>query len=392
MTFMFATGIENSIPLIGSGTHRVDQYEKCGHYRHWKQDFASVVESGIPFLRYGAPLHTTHVGAGKYDWSFADETFTELRRLGITPIMDLCHFGLPSWLGDFQNPDWPIHFGEYAKAFATRYPWIKHYTPVNEMFVCSMFSAYYGWWNEQKSDFTSLVMASKTIAKANILAMQAILSVRPDALFIQAESMEFFHPESPEAIPHCDLMNEIRFLCLDLSYGKMLSEPLHKFTTEHGMDDTDRRWFVEQGRTLPRENCILGIDYYITNERYVRGDGSSYSSGDILGLASVAKQYHDRYGLPMMHSETNMADNDTGASAAWLRKQWTGLMGLRASGVPVVGFTWFSLGDQVDWCSALRENAGRVNAVGLFDMDRKIRPAGTTYRDLIGAWSPVLNS
>ena len=41
-----------------------------------------------------------------------------MRRLGIVPIIDLVHFGLPDWLGDFQNPDWPSYFAEYARRFA----------------------------------------------------------------------------------------------------------------------------------------------------------------------------------------------------------------------------------------------------------------------------------
>ena len=34
LSFMFATGIENSIPTIDNGRTRIDQMEKCGHYRH----------------------------------------------------------------------------------------------------------------------------------------------------------------------------------------------------------------------------------------------------------------------------------------------------------------------------------------------------------------------
>jgi hypothetical protein len=49
-----------------------------------------------------------------YDWDFTDETFTELRRLGIHPIADLCHLSMPDWAGDFQNPEWPELFGEYT--------------------------------------------------------------------------------------------------------------------------------------------------------------------------------------------------------------------------------------------------------------------------------------
>ena len=49
----------------------------------------------------------------------------EMRKLGIVPIIDLLHFGLPDWLGDFQNPDWPNYFAEYARTFAERYPWVR---------------------------------------------------------------------------------------------------------------------------------------------------------------------------------------------------------------------------------------------------------------------------
>jgi len=63
---------------------------------------------------------------------------------------------------------------------------------------------------------------------------------------------------------------------------------------------------------------------------------------------------------------------------------------VRNDGVPIVGFTWYSLTDQVDWDSALRENNGRMNPVGLYDLDRNIRPVGTAYQPLIADWYQVL--
>ena len=100
-------------------------------------------------LRYGPPLHKTFIGPGRYDWSFADMTFAEIERRNIVPIVDLCHFGVPDWIGNFQNPDFPDLFASYAEDFARRFPWVQLYTPVNEMFICAQFSAAYGWWNEQ---------------------------------------------------------------------------------------------------------------------------------------------------------------------------------------------------------------------------------------------------
>ena len=55
-----------------------------------------------------------------------------------------------------------------------------------------------------------------------------------------------------------------------------------------------------------------------------------------------------------------------------------------------MGFTWYSLIDQVDWDTALRENNGRVNALGLCDINRRKRPVGHTYQRLIQQWKHML--
>ncbi|WP_321575696.1 hypothetical protein [Mesorhizobium sp. B2-1-8] len=117
----------------------------------------------------------------------------------------------------FQNPDFPRLFERYAHDCATRFPWIQLYAPVNEMFICATFSARWGWWNEQLSTDTAFVTALKHIVKANVVAMRAILQARPDAIFIQSESSEYFHADSPEAIGKADRLNSQRLLSLDLN-------------------------------------------------------------------------------------------------------------------------------------------------------------------------------
>ena len=68
-------------------------------------------------------------------------------------------------------------------------------------------------------------------------------------------------------------------------------------------------------------------------------------------------------------------------------------MGQRAEGPQhrrAVGFTWYSLTDQMDWDTALREENNRVTPVGLYDLDRNIRPVGRCYKQLIKDWCDVL--
>jgi len=386
--FMFCTGIENSYPTVNGGTVRVDEMERCGHYTHWRTDFALVRELGVRFLRYGPPLHRTWLGADRYDWEFADLTFAELQRQGIYPIADLCHFGVPDWIGNFQNPDFPALFASYAEAFARRYPWVQLYTPVNEMYICALFSAAYGWWNEQLTSDRAFVTALKHIVQANVLAMRRILEARPDAIFIQSESSEYYHADNPAAIGRAEQLNARRFLSLDLNYGRRVDSEMYEYLMDNGMQRHEYGYFME--RHL-KHHCIMGNDYYMTNEHRVSADGATRAAGEVFGYCEITAQYHQRYLLPVMHTETNLREGPNGDEAVnWLWKEWANVLRVRNRGMPIVGFTWYSLTDQVDWDSALREDNRRVDALGLFDLDRNIRAVGRAYKELITAWRDVL--
>jgi beta-glucosidase/6-phospho-beta-glucosidase/beta-galactosidase len=385
--FMFSTGIENSYPNIKlpDGTcKRVDEMEKCGHYKYWQTDFLLVKELGIEYLRYGPPLFSTHTGPGQYDWAFSDQVFNRLRELEICPIVDLCHFGVPDWLGNFQNPDFPYYFAEYAEAFAKRFPDLQLYTPINEIFIAAMFSAQYGWWNECLASDEAFVTALKHICKANVMAMHAILRIQPEATFIQSESSEYFHAIDPAASPLARFLNQKRFLSLDLTYGYPLNVPMYNYLTSNGMTREEYQWFSDN---QVKGRCIMGNDYYVTNEHIVHADGHTQASGEIFGYYVITAQYYRRYRLPIMHTETNIK---MPACVEWLLKQWANVHRLKHDGIPVIGFTWYSLTHQVDWDSALRNDAGNVNKLGLYDLDRKIMPVGKAYKKLIHQWKDII--
>jgi beta-glucosidase/6-phospho-beta-glucosidase/beta-galactosidase len=362
--------------------------ELCRHYDLWRRDFDCVQEQGIRFLRYGPPIHRTWLAPQRYDWSFADVAFNDLRQRDITPIVDLCHFGVPDWLENFQNPQFPDLFEEYAGDFARRFPWVQLYTPVNEMFICAQFSAAYGWWNEQLSDDRSFVTALKHIVKANVLAMHAILEVRPDAIFVQSESSEYFHAENPAAIKPAERLNSRRFLSLDLNYGRRIDSEMYEFLMDNGLTREEYHFFLDYDL---KQHCIMGNDYYWTNEHRVHADGSTRASGEVFGYTEITRQYYERYHLPVMHTETNLVQGPNGDEAVfWLWKEWANVLRVRNSGIPIVGFTWYSLTDQVDWDTALRQQNGRVNPLGLYDLDRNIRPVGEAYKQIIHDWHEVL--
>ena len=382
--FLFATGIENSYPTLPGGV-RIDQMEKCGHYARWEEDFALVREMGLGALRYGPPYYRTHAAPDRFDWELADAPMQRLRELGVEVIADLCHFGVPSWLGGFQDPAFPVLFADYARAFARRYPWVRYYTPVNEIFVCASFSALRGWWNECEASDAAFVRALRNLCMAHELAVEAILAERPDAVIVQGESIEHFHAAGRAASREADRWNAIKFLSLDLTLGRELAPGMAGYLNAHGVTSNELSFFRERRAVGQR---WLGVDYYPTCEHRVAASGRSTTAWRGLGFRTLVAQYYQRYGIPIFHCETNRASR---LAVVWLDEQWGDIMHLRAAGVPIRGFTWYSLTDQMDWQYALRWERNHVHPVGLYDLQRRPRPVAQRYREIIAQWGAVLS-
>ena len=382
--FMFATGIECSNPTIANGRIRRDQLAECGHYERWREDLALTRELGLRVLRYGLPIHKVFLGENKYDWEFADLVMGEMRRLEIVPILDLLHFGLPDWIGNFQNPELPVLFAGYCDAVAERYPWVRYYTPVNEIFVTAKLSAKDGVWNEQLKTDRGFVTALKHLVAASILGTQAIARRRPDCVIVQSESAEYVHEAKASPSREVILANKQRFISLDLLYGHAPDADIGHYLMDNGLTREEYDWFMAGE---PPGFQVMGNDYYGRNEHILKPDGTMCPAEDVLGWYQITKQYYRRYKKPVMHTETNVFDADS--APTWLWKQWINVLQMRADGVPVLGFTWYSLIDQIDWDTALGEKNNRVNACGLFNLKRKPRPVADAYRQLLAEFGQI---
>jgi len=382
--FMFATGIECSNPTIEHGRVRRDLLEECGHYARWRDDLRLTAELGLKVIRYGLPIHRIFMGPDRYDWEFADQVMAEIRRLGLTPILDLMHFGVPDWLGNFQNPELPIHFAAYCDAVAARYPWVRYFTPVNEIYISARSSALDGLWNEQLKSDRGFVTALKHLVAASIMGTQAIANRRPDCIIVQSESAEYVHEARATPTPAVTLTNKQRFLSLDLLYAHQFDADVAVWLFDNGLTRDEYDWFMAGE---PPGYQIMGNDYYGRNERILLPDGSMCPSQDVLGWYQITHEYYARYKKPVMHTETNVFEAD--AAPTWLWKQWMNVLRMRGDGVPVLGFTWYSLIDQVDWDVGLSVKNGTVNACGLYDFARNPRPVAAAYRALLAEFGQI---
>ncbi|MFN2394026.1 MAG: family 1 glycosylhydrolase, partial [Pyrinomonadaceae bacterium] len=189
-------------------------------------------------------------------------------------------FGVPGWIGDFQNPELPIHFADYADAVASRYPWVRYYTPVNEIYVTARVSAKEGKWNEQLKTDRAFVTAMKHLVAANTLACHSIAHRRPDAIIVQSESAEFTHEGYATPSDEVGLSNKLRFLSLDLLYAHPPDAEVLMYLFDNGMTREEYEWKM---RGEPPGYQIMGNDYYGRNERIRKPDGSTCTAEDVLG-------------------------------------------------------------------------------------------------------------
>ena len=143
-------------------------------------------------------------------------------------------------------------------------------------------------------------------------------------------------------------------------------------------------WFM---KGEPPGYQIMGNDYYGRNEHMALPDGTMLQAEDVLGWYQITHTYFERYHKPVMHTETNHFDPDF--APTWLWKQWMNILRMRQDSIPVLGFTWYSLTDQMDWDTGLAEQNNHVNECGLFDLNRKPRKVKAAYDQLLKEFGQI---
>ncbi|WP_276752104.1 family 1 glycosylhydrolase [Chlorogloeopsis fritschii] len=176
-------GVECTVNRVGD--EYFDQLEYNGHATRLN-DLDLFAELGIHAIRY--PVLWERIapnGLENANWSWADERLGRLRELGIRPIVGLVHHGSGPRYTSLVDPEFPEKLALYACAVADRYPWITHYTPVNEPLTTARFSGMYGHWYPHGRDDLTFARTLLVECRAIALSMQAIRKVNSNAALLR---------------------------------------------------------------------------------------------------------------------------------------------------------------------------------------------------------------
>ena len=352
--FTWATGIEDTfIQHARPRLRALDEYELTQHYKLWKSDIDLVAATSVQAVRWGIPWHIVQPTPDKWDWEWTDKALEHLVSVkGLTPILDLMHYGTPKWLDNsFINANYPARVAEYAAAVVSRYKsLVRYYTPLNEPMVNASMSGYKAEWPPYLSGDDGYVKLALAISRGIVLTTRAIKSEQPEAVTVQVEALwhTFTRDESLET--RAARANARQFLCFDLATGRLGEDhTLIDYLHENGVTASDLDWFQEK----PVSFDIFGANYYPWSyaELRMHQNGTPYTvvrraSGHKIEI--ILRSAWERYQIPIMITETS-SNGNVKARARWMDETVDTVCSLREEGIPIIGYTWFPLFTMVDW-------------------------------------------
>ncbi len=373
-SFTWGVGIEcSTLPHL-----KIDQFNWTQHDRQWREDLARVRETGATHLRYAIPWHWMEPERGRYDWSRADERIDAIRDAGIEPMMDVMHFGTPLWLKQaVGDPEFPEALEELAARMTERYrDRVKIWCPVNEPLVCALFAGDFGFWPPHSRKWRGYMPVLSRIAQATSRAIRAVRRSAPEATVLLCDTAEHYKTRHEELRGEVALRNLRRFVLMDLITGRVdHHHPLFGWLTSYGFSELDLDWL----RANPQSPDVIGLDYYPHGDwqlDYENGRLSQRRADVPARLRGVARQYFDRYGLPMLVTETSIEGKPINREI-WLEQLVEDAAELRGEGIPLLGLVWWPLFDHLDWDGAMTHRVGKLHEVGLFKL---VRQADGTLR------------
>ncbi len=323
------------------------------------------------------------------DWRWTDFCLGKLKALGIRPVVGLLHHGSGPRYTDLLDPEFPEKLAAFAALVARRYPWIDAYTPVNEPLTTARFSGLYGHWFPHHRDDRSFLRVLVNECRGVALAMRAIRQVNPGALLLQTDDLGRTF-STPALSYQAEFENERRWLTWDLLRGAVdRQHPLWSYFEWTGFDLSALLPF--QSEPCPAD--IIGINYYVTSERYLDecvenyptelwGNNGRQAYADdaavrsrpngLAGIESLLRETARRYDAPIVLSEVHLGCCEEEEQLRWFAEAWRSAESGRANGIDVLAVTAWSLLGSFDWDNLVTERRGRYEP-GVFDIRQGTR-------------------
>ena len=373
----------------------------CDHYHRWREDVAIMKELGLKSYRFSVSWsRVLPEGTGRVNekgLQFYRDLCDALIEAGIKPLVTLYHWDLPTALykkGGWKNPESPIWFEEYtevvSRALGDRiYGWMTF----NEFQVFVGLGMMIGMHAPfERNDTDTLIGVTKNLLLAHGRAVTVLRKNCPGALVGLAPTGDCYLPkdDSPEAVEEArrrslsirDKLFMSNTWWADPIFLGRYPEEAEELFGERMYRLSKEEWAsVSQKLDFYGYNCYQGtMDYPPPADGY---DNYAYQGCPKTAfgwnftpqaLYYSSKFWYERYGLPVLITENGYAGTDhvmldgkvhDPQRQDFLHRYLLQVKRAVDEGIPVLGYTYWSIMDNFEWADGYDPRFGLVYCIDL---------------------------
>lgn len=378
----------------------------CDHYHRWPEDLDLMRDLGLDAYRFStswARVMPDGVNVNAEGIDFYDRLIDGMLERGLKPMATLYHWELPdtlAHLGGWTVRDVPERFADFAAMIGDRLgDRLFSVAPINEPWCVAWLSHYMGVHAPGVTDLGAAVRAMHHVGLAHGLAIQALRGAGATNLGAVC-NMEYAIPasDSPEDRAAAQRYDGIynRWFAGAMMQGSYPIDILEGFQAHLPND-----WQGDM-KIISQDIDWFGVNYYTCqriaagtgdwpNMELVQGPPPQTEMGweicpegfDWLLRRTVADYTGD---TPLFITENGMANRDTAARAdveriAYLDAHVTVARELIAEGLPLKGYTFWSLLDNYEWALGYDKRFGLIHV----DFATQVRTPKASYHALARA-------
>lgn len=357
--------------------------EACDHYNRFLEDILLLKNAGLNCYRFSIEWARIEPEEGKFN----DREIDHYRQVldacianGIEPVVTLMHFSSPSWLigrGGWADERIVEYFTRYCRKVVSQLGNRMHY-------VCTINEANMGLQLADVLERMFKKMGINLQVGMNLKLSDAqMVGLREQAEAFGVENPMDIHPFMSQATWETDTLilrahdaarKAIKEICPELKVGLTLS--LHHFDVlTDGEAQAQRLWDREFSHYLPviSNDDFIGIQNYTReiigpngvlpvpeNAKKTQMGYEYYPASLEAVIRKVAESYHGK----LFVTENGVSTDDDELRIHYITEVMAGLKRCLVDGLPVVGYTHWSLLDNFEW------QAGYSKTFGLIAVDR----------------------
>ena len=390
------------------------------HYHHYKEDVALMKQIGLKSYRFSVSWPRVMPEKGVINpagIAFYQNLVRELKEAGIEPLCTLYHWDMPMWVyeqGGWLSAETPQLFAEYAAAVTDALSGdVRYWMTFNEpsVFVANGYIAgghapFVKTVNEPAKMMQTVSQIARNVLLAHGLAVSVIRERARLAPKIGLALAADIH------VP-CGSDDEKGAREKTLTVNKLV------FSAPYWMDP------ILKGK-LPKElagvisaeelavihkpldffgfNCYNSVSYSdgFGGKNPNRFPGMPVTSlgwpitPDVLYWG--AKFFYEEYGLPLLITENGMANLDFVMSDGkvhdpqrieYMRSYLSGVKKALDEGIPVLGYTYWSIMDNFEWAEGYDPRFGLIY-VDYRTQKRTLKDSAFYYRDVIASNGEII--